>query len=90
MGSMCSKLWRAAGSTISRSQLILSSTVWLYFALQPKLIKIEANASLSPSTLFSKAAHLPALRLKHMRVSVPFAAKGCSLYQPPGSEAAPP
>lgn len=87
---MCSKLWRAEGSTISRSQLILSKHSVASFCSPANAIKIKANAFLSPSPLLSKAAHLPALHLKHMWVSVPFAAKGCCLHQPPGSEAAPP
>lgn len=89
-GSKCSKLWRAEGSTISRSQLILSKHSVASFCSSANAIKIEANAFLSLSPLFSKAAHLPVLRLKHMWVSVPFAAKGCYLHQPPGREAAPP
>lgn len=90
MGSMCSKLWRAEGSTISRSQLILSKHSVASFCSPANAIKLKANAILSPSPLFSKAAHLPALCLKHMGVSVPFAAKRCFLHQAPGSEAAPP
>lgn len=69
IGSMCSKLCRAEGSTISRSQLILSKHSVASFCFSANAIKIEANAFLSCSPLFSKIANLPVQCLEYVNAN---------------------